>query len=403
MNFRHQSLIALACLMLLSGIPLSAQTLDPDIGQSLNAAEMNVLGQKYDRLPTQQRLNNLEQALNTPARHQLAQAKGSAQYRVNQIYQAQQAAINQSNRQAAIRAYNRGIDESTRGNTEAAMAAYRQAIQWDPTLMQAYNNLASLQEKRQLYAEAIGTYDNALQITPQEPLLHLNLAIILEKQGRVPLAYDHYRQYVTLSPSPKPQIVELVKNYDLKHIGGKGQLDYSSIATQESHGEKLTWPAELLPIPVCIVLADPTQALFIPNVYQDFDTWNTVTNGRLRFREVGYPNQARITITLKSGPLMDPNASIGHASFNSQTLDMEFPIQNLKVNITVNTGEDQNPDYPLAFRKEQVGRLVLHEMGHAIGIWGHSKDPDDIMYTHPIVSQLSQRDINTVRKLYGIR
>ena len=74
----------------------------------------------------------------------------------------------------------------------------------------------------------------------------------------------------------------------------------------------------------------------------------------------------------------------------------------LKVSIIVNTG-DQYTDLNVEGRKEQVSRLVLHELGHAIGIWGHSKDPNDIMYTHPIVSQLSPRDIHTVRRLYGLR
>jgi predicted Zn-dependent protease len=46
---------------------------------------------------------------------------------------------------------------------------------------------------------------------------------------------------------------------------------------------------------------------------------------------------------------------------------------------------------------------MLHEMGHALGIWGHSPDPGDTMYarvTHE-TPQLSDRDRNTLRKLYA--
>jgi predicted Zn-dependent protease len=122
----------------------------------------------------------------------------------------------------------------------------------------------------------------------------------------------------------------------------------------------------------------------------------------LRFREVGYPDEARIIITLKPGPLMAPDTSIGHASFNNAILNTENPMRQLKVTIMVNTG-DQYSDLSIDNRREQVTKLVLHELGHAIGIWGHSKDPNDIMYTHPIVSQLSSRDIKTVRRLYGLQ
>jgi len=393
---------AAGILLLLSQTISWGQTLDPDVNRSLNAVELNVLGRKQNNLPTGKRLDTLESALSVP-RQPVSASAGDTKYRMSQVLNAQQTALDASQKQVAIKAYNHGIDEASLGHADAAMAAYQEAILLNPGLIPAYNNLASLQEKRGLFNEAIGTYESALQIAPQEPLLHFNLAIILEKQGRITEAYEHYREYVKASPNPKPQIVELVKNFDAKRLAGKGEPDYSNLATQESHGEKLTWPAELLPVPVCIQLSDPGQVAFIENIYQDFDRWSQVTNHRLRFREVGYADQARIIISLKAGPLMDPNSSIGHASFNSQTLDTEFPVRNLKVNITVNTGDFQNPDLTLAMRKEQVGKLVLHELGHAIGIWGHSKDPDDIMYTHPIVSQLSQRDINTIRKLYAVR
>jgi tetratricopeptide (TPR) repeat protein len=370
---------------------------------ALDAVELNVAGQKFTNLPPQQRLDNLEKLLPQPVGVTPAGAQANPTYRINQIFNAQQAAASQGAHQAAIAAYNHGSDESAQGHIDAAMAAYRQALQFDPHLISAYNNLANLQEKQRLFGEATDTYQQALRLAPNEPLLHLNLAIILEKQGKISEAYQHYRAYVQLSPSPKPQIVELVKNDDSKGLAGKGQNDYSNLASQESHGERLTWPTEMLPLPVCIQLGDREQVPFIQNIYQDFDLWSQVTNGRLSFREVSFPDMARIVIILKAGPLMDPNASVGHASFSSEMLDTEFPMRNLKVHITVNTGEFPGSDLPLGLRQEQVGKLVLHELGHAIGIWGHSKDPGDIMYTHPIVSQLSQRDINTVHKLYDIR
>lgn len=395
--------LAVFSLLLISTCASSwGQSLDRSLTPALDSVELNVLGKKLTHLQPQQRLSNLEQALPQTAESQISPAKASTNYRLNQILSAQQSVVSKGTQQAAIQAYNQGIDESSHGNIDAAMAAYRQAIQLNPALIPAYNNLASLQEAKRLYSEATDTYQKAIELAPNEPLLHLNLAIILEKQAKVPEAYEHYRQYVKLSPSPKPQIVELVKNYDNKRLSSKGQLDYSNLVTQETQGEHLVWPTEMLPIPVCIQLADREQVPFIQNIYQDFDIWSQVTNGHLRFQEVGFPDLAKIVITLKAGPLMDPNASVGHASFNSTSLDTEFPMRNLRISITVNTGESQNSDLPLGLRKEQVGKLVLHELGHAIGIWGHSKDPGDIMYTHPIVSQLSPRDINTVRRLYGI-
>lgn len=45
---------------------------------------------------------------------------------------------------------------------------------------------------------------------------------------------------------------------------------------------------------------------------------------------------------------------------------------------------------------------VRHELGHALGIWGHSKDEDDALYFSQVSNPtgISPRDINTLKKIY---
>ena len=45
--------------------------------------------------------------------------------------------------------------------------------------------------------------------------------------------------------------------------------------------------------------------------------------------------------------------------------------------------------------------LVAHEMGHAVGIGGHSRQTTDVMYSRPTVSTPTDRDRNTLRNLLG--
>jgi hypothetical protein len=45
---------------------------------------------------------------------------------------------------------------------------------------------------------------------------------------------------------------------------------------------------------------------------------------------------------------------------------------------------------------------VTHELGHALGIFNHSPDAGDLMYSDPVVAVLSERDRDTAERAYHI-
>ena len=53
--------------------------------------------------------------------------------------------------------------------------------------------------------------------------------------------------------------------------------------------------------------------------------------------------------------------------------------------------------------EEEILSTIIHEVGHALGILGHSKNRNDIMFFDTTTYQgtsLSQRDINTIDEIY---
>jgi predicted Zn-dependent protease len=51
---------------------------------------------------------------------------------------------------------------------------------------------------------------------------------------------------------------------------------------------------------------------------------------------------------------------------------------------------------------ESLLATIRHEMGHALGIWGHSPVITDALYFSqvPDPQPISERDINTLQKIY---
>lgn len=47
-----------------------------------------------------------------------------------------------------------------------------------------------------------------------------------------------------------------------------------------------------------------------------------------------------------------------------------------------------------------MGLTAVHEMGHTLGLFQHTTNSTDIMFTDPVATELSDRDISTVEALY---
>ncbi len=110
--------------------------------------------------------------------------------------------------------------------------------------------------------------------------------------------------------------------------------------------------------------------------------------------------QANIVILRKQPPLRWENGQLSrarHAETRFRIIrDRDAQGQAcLHHQQTVYVGDRQGP--------QQLRGTLRHELGHALGLWGHSPNPDDVLYTGQIADPpaISQNDINTLGKLYG--
>ena len=126
-------------------------------------------------------------------------------------------------------------------------------------------------------------------------------------------------------------------------------------------------------------------------IIEAFRTWQNSSGGIIKFAHANGPN-AGIVVRYSSNL---PGNSVGLTSKNTNNGEITHAEILLK-------------EVPYSPRLENfVYSVALHEVGHALGIEGHSSGTNDIMYpqTNSIGQRqtLSSRDITTLRWLYNVK
>lgn len=124
------------------------------------------------------------------------------------------------------------------GQTEQAMALYRQAIDSQPSYGDAYYNLGNAYAAQNRNAEAAENYQKALDLMFDFASVHNNLAIVLEKEERYPEALEHYEAAIRLEPQNQNAHYNLGNLYLKMGAFGKAREHYREILRQEPGHER---------------------------------------------------------------------------------------------------------------------------------------------------------------------
>lgn len=133
-------------------------------------------------------------------------------------------------------------------------------------------------------------------------------------------------------------------------------------------------------------------------------TWNQEVasavedwNAYLPLQIVENPAEADIEIWHRRPPLEPGNlrASSAETRYRVFLRDLEDGGRMLSHRFAIELSPTQTGKY--------VAAAALHELGHALGIWGHSPTETDVMYFAQVREPppISARDINTLKRIYS--
>ncbi len=128
---------------------------------------------------------------------------------------------------------------------------------------------------------------------------------------------------------------------------------------------------------------------------QAFARWSQATDDKIVFRYVSSPDDAQITVEFVK--------DASKTSKMERAAGVTYPrtIGNRLVSAKIQIAD--NAPNGAAFRKDAVYRIMVHEIGHAIGIFQHSSDPMSIMYyaKGSRYQDIKPEDLKVLAKIYS--
>lgn len=272
-----------------------------------------------------------------------------------------------------------------------------------------YSNLGQKNYAEGNYTEAYSDLKTAVFLSPKNRnarYYYVQTLISLRPNLNV------QRELFNISQANLPDAADLIA--DMQISKWRNQIAINSgenyIDQAPFNDKVLRWDATKFPLKVYI----QNNSAVAPKYYQEsiqkaFLEWQEASNNLVSFKFVNNEKEANINVSINSSSDMK----------KCDTADCKYSVANtvpilngdLLKKITISIYDSNNLGQP--FSESQIYGTALHEIGHSLGIMGHSYNKDDIMYMENKQENtfdnlkndsrfISSVDLNTLNLLYKL-
>jgi hypothetical protein len=314
--------------------------------------------------------------------------------------------------QKADELFKEGVGLLEKDDAEAARPILEQAAQLTPNCASIHCNLGLACQRLGDIHNALLEFETALKLVPNMPEALLDLGGCLQSIGSTTDAMNVYKRYLATNPSSpkKAEITALVETLRTRRPTLSSDPTFQDYYLSILHEGIYKWPKEKMPLKIFI--SDGTTSdgstvegyndSFKRTLVDAFNAWSQASGGRVTFLLVPAQNLADIYCIWTSDPQeVKEEGETEGGSVKLIARDSNIVRATLKI-LTRPLNDQVNGQGSLS--NDEVMKICLHEIGHVLGLGGHSNNNHDIMfYGQTAVGldpTLSRRDKATISRLY---
>jgi predicted Zn-dependent protease len=295
-----------------------------------------------------------------------------------------------------------GIALAKLGDNEAAINEFSTAIKLDPNSAASLLNLAAVYQTSGNIEGAKATYQEFIGRFPEDKDASKIRALIasLEVPASAFNKITTTSKSVSANQSTDGETNSVLNKDDIKSLNSSNAKTEGDYYAEIARRGIWLWPKERLPVKVYIERAKPSNgatAQYVSILNNAFKDWAAGSGGTLDFSFVDTASKADIVCTWSKDKSKFKNSS---EAANSRVYAKNGMLDKGEIEILTVSVSDSG-----AITDNQARATALHEVGHVIGLTGHSADPQDVMYISAslkdIWTKLSNRDVNTLVRLYS--
>jgi tetratricopeptide (TPR) repeat protein len=264
------------------------------------------------------------------------------------------------------------------------------------------------------YNEAIEALKKAVEVEPNRPEALTNLGSMYQTAGKLNEAIDAYTKVLKMGGVPgtggtnlRDLVKILTEQRDQQNAVSKGvspdemQNDYFAFAKQDGVAK---WLPSSMPVKVYIPSDAEVGKIqgfrpeFNTAIRDSFADWERASAGKIKFQYVTNPTDANIQVTWTDDVTKVKRPAEGGEA--RVLFDEANGIRRATIILLTKSPDAINGFIPVNIIKF----ACLHEIGHSLGIMGHSPDPNDIMFCSiralDAPPTVTARDAATLARVY---